>query len=62
MPTRVSPDNFIRAESDLYFSNIANDGFRTRLDVDNHHLGIFASDTYTPLPPLSIQLAARFTF
>ncbi|HMI92222.1 MAG TPA: TonB-dependent receptor, partial [Polyangiales bacterium] len=39
---------------------IANDGFRTKLDVDNHHLGVFASDTYTPVDPLSIQLAARF--
>jgi hypothetical protein len=28
MPTQVSPDNFIRAESDLYFGNIVNgDGF-----------------------------------
>jgi hypothetical protein len=28
VPTHVSPDNFIRAESDLYFGNIANgDGF-----------------------------------
>lgn len=26
MPTHVSPDNFIRAESDLYFGNIAKDG------------------------------------
>lgn len=32
MATRVSPDNFIRAESDLYFGNIANsDGFGTFL-------------------------------
>jgi hypothetical protein len=26
MPTGVSPDNFIRAESDLYFGNVVNDG------------------------------------
>jgi hypothetical protein len=26
MPIHVCPDNFIRAESDLYFGNIADDG------------------------------------
>ena len=26
MPIGVSPDNFIRAESDLYFGNVVNDG------------------------------------
>jgi outer membrane receptor protein involved in Fe transport len=41
---------------------IANDGFRTKLDVDNHHLGVFAANTYTPVAPLSIQLAGRFNF
>ena len=26
MPIQVSPDNFIRAESDLYFGNLVKDG------------------------------------
>src|ERR1700754_2563679 len=26
MPVLVSPDNFVRAESDLYFGNVVNDG------------------------------------
>jgi hypothetical protein len=26
VPILVSPDNFIRAESDLYFGNVVNDG------------------------------------
>ena len=47
MATPVSPDNFIRAESDLYFGNIANgDGFGTF-----HH--------FRDLGPIDNQLVVR---
>ena len=39
---------------------LGDDEFRTKLDVDNHHLGVFAANTFTPIAPLSVQIAGRF--
>jgi iron complex outermembrane recepter protein len=38
---------------------IANDGFRTKLQVDTHMASAFFVDTFTPLDPLSLQVAGR---
>jgi hypothetical protein len=34
VPIRVSPDNFIRAESALYFGNVVNDGIVAAKELD----------------------------
>jgi iron complex outermembrane receptor protein len=52
---RLTPDRSVQA-ADV---SLAGAGFQTDLDVQNHQLGAYASDTWTPLTPLSINLSAR---
>jgi outer membrane receptor protein involved in Fe transport len=54
----LTPDRSV--SGDAIF--VGGDGFRTKLDVDNDHFGVFAVDTFTPVEPLSLQLSARFNF
>lgn len=39
--------------------NLSGDEFRTELEVQNHALGVFASDTWRILRPLALQASAR---
>lgn len=39
--------------------NLSGDEYRTDLQVQNHALGVFASDTWRVLEPLSLQVSAR---
>jgi outer membrane receptor protein involved in Fe transport len=39
---------------------VAGDAFRTDLEAEERNLGLYASDTFTPVEPLAITAAARF--
>jgi outer membrane receptor protein involved in Fe transport len=52
---RITADRSV-AGSGTY---LAGDEFRTKLEVDTRHAGVFAADTFTPVAGLALQLAAR---